>query len=196
MSDVEAASVPDSTFKWPRPFGNLTSAVAYPPFEPIDTRKRTMQVFRFSFFTTAGAYAWLYVWKRATFKLGLPAAVITFATVATGAKSMITNLREKNDGWNTFWGVGLGNLTVLTVGFKLMPVKHKIMTGVAGAAAAAFADHFRWAQSTSLAYTDAKFVPANSADELPKQQFWDVWQRRPMSQTVEELGRGRGILKA
>lgn len=194
MSEPVAA-LPDSTFKWPRPFGNLSNASAYPPFEPVDTRKRTLQVFRFSFYTTAGAYAWLYVWKRTTFKLALPATVIAFATVATGTKAMITNLREKNDGWNTLWGVAAGNLTVLTVGFKSMPVKHKAMTGVAGAVAAAFADHFRWSQGISSAYTDAKYVKSNTEEELPKQQFWDVWQRRPMSQTIEELGVGRGVLK-
>lgn len=196
MSETEAvAVVPDSTFKWPRPFGNLSNASAYPPFEPVDTKKKTLQVFRFSFYTTAGAYAWLYIWKRTTFKLGLPATVIAFATVATGAKAMITNIREKNDGWNTFWGVAAGNLTVLTVGFKTMPLKHKAMTGVAGACAAAFADHFRWAQSTSSAYTDVTYAKSNTEEELPKQKFWDVWQRRPLSQTVEELGVGRGVLK-
>ena len=65
--------------------------------------------------------------------------VVTFATVATASKGMITNLREKNDGWNTFWGVGLGNLACLTAGFN-MPVKHKVLTGISGAAIAAVLD--------------------------------------------------------
>ncbi|CAK7905480.1 hypothetical protein CAAN1_29S00166 [[Candida] anglica] len=192
---VAARAFPDSTFKWPRPFGNLSNASAYPPFTPVDTKKRTSQVFKFSFYTTAGAYAWLYVWRRSTFKLGLPATVIAFATVATGAKAMITNIREKNDGWNTLWGVAAGNLTVLTVGFKSMPLKHKILTGVSGAVAAAFVDHFRWSQSTSSAYTDVTYEKANTDADLPQQKFWDVWQRRPLSQTVDQLGEGRGFLK-
>ena len=191
----EAPVVPDSTNKWPRPFANLANALAYPAYEPVDTKKKTMQIFRFSFYTTAGAYAWLYFFRRNTFKIGLPAAVIGFATVATFTKASVTNLREKNDGWNTFLGVGAGNLAILTVGFNSMPVKHKVLTGFGGAALAAFLDHFRWAQSTSSAFTHASYAKANTEEELPKQQFWDVWLRRPLSQTVEELGQGRGILK-
>lgn len=186
----------DSTFKWPRPFGNVTGASAYPPWTPVDTKKRTAQVFRVSFYTTLGAYTWLYIWKRTAFKLGLPLAAIGFATTATAAKGMITNLREKNDGWNTFWGVATGNLVVLTAGFRSMPVRHKIMTGLGGAALAALLDHISWSESTSYAAANVKHEMANTGKELPKQEFWDVWRRRPLSQTVEELGSGRGIFKA
>lgn len=188
--------IPDSTFKWPKPFGNLTGSSAYPPWKPVDTMKETGQVFRFSFYTTVGAYAWLYLWKRTTFKIGLPMTVVAFATVATGTKGMITNLREKNDGWNTFWAVGMGNLACLTAGFKSMPLKHKFLTGISGAALAAFLDHVSWSQSPSFAGRDTKHAMANTGEELQKQQFWDVWRRRPLSQTVEELGSGRGIFKA
>lgn len=196
QGDTEQRIVPDSTFKWPRPFGNLTNASAYPPWKPVDTKKETSQIFRFTFYTTVGAYAWLYFWKRTTFKIGLPMTVVTFATVATASKGMITNLREKNDGWNTFWGIGLGNLVCLTAGFKNMPAKHKALTGISGAAIAAFLDHWSWSQSASFAGRDTKHVMANTGEELPKQQFWDVWRRRPLSQTVEEMGSGRGIFKA
>mmetsp|Transcript_748 Transcript_748/g.727 ORF Transcript_748/g.727 Transcript_748/m.727 type:complete len:200 (-) Transcript_748:814-1413(-) len=196
QGDTEQRIVPDSKFKWPRPFGNMTNASAYPPWKPVDTKKETSQVFRFTFYTTVGAYAWLYLWKRTTFKIGLPMTVVTFATVATASKGMITNLREKNDGWNTFWGIGLGNLVCLTAGFKNMPLKHKVLTGVSGAAIAALLDHWSWAQSASFAGRDTKHVMANTDEELPKQQFWDVWRRRPLSQTVEEMGAGRGIFKA
>lgn len=196
QGDAEQRIVPDSTFKWPRPFGNVSNASAYPPWKPVDTKKETSQVFRFTFYTTVGAYAWLYLWKRTTFKIGLPMTVVAFATVATASKGMITNLREKNDGWNTFWGIGMGNLVCLSAGFKSMPAKHKVLTGVSGAAIAALLDHWSWSQSTSYAGRDAKHVMANTGEELPKQQFWDIWRRRPLSQTVEEMGSGRGIFKA
>jgi hypothetical protein len=192
---VEVTTYPDSTNKWPTPFVNLANASAYPAFKPVDTKKQTSQIFKFSFYTTVGAYAWLYLWKRTTFKLGLPMTVVGFATVATGAKGIVTNLREKNDGWNTFWAVGAGNLAVLTAGFKNMPLKHKALTGLGGAAVAAFLDHAIWAQSASSAGRDYKFVEANGDEVLEKQQFWDVWKRRPLSQTVESLGVGRGIFK-
>ena len=45
QSDAEQRIVPDSRFKWPRPFGNLTSASAYPPWKPVDTKKETSQIF-------------------------------------------------------------------------------------------------------------------------------------------------------
>lgn len=195
MSEEEKRVFPDSRFKLPSGLVNFTSAAGYPKWEPVDTRKETLQVFRLSFYTTVGAYAWLYLWKRTTFKIGLPLAVSGFATVATATKGIVTNLRQKNDGWNTFWAVGAGNLACLTVGFKSMPVKHKVMAGIAGAAVTAAVDHISWSQSPSFAGRDTKYAEANTGDELPQQQFWDVWKRRPLSQTVEALGEGRGIFK-
>lgn len=195
MAEVEKKVYPDSTHKWPTPFVNFASGSAYPKWEPVDTKSKTIQVFKFSFYSTVGAYAWLYLWKRTTFKIGLPMAVAGFATVATATKGMVANLREKNDGWNTFWAVGAGNLTCLTLGFKNMPVKHKVLAGFSGAVLTAVIDLFMWAQSPSFAGRDVRFAEANTGDELPQQQFWDVWKRRPLSQTVGALGEGRGIFK-
>lgn len=183
---------PSSSYKWPTPFVNLTNASAYPPWAPVDTAKKTTQIFRFSFYTTVGAYAWLYLWKRATFKLGLPLSVVGFATVATAAKGMISNLRQKNDGWNTLGAVGLGNLVILTAGFKSMPVKHKLMSGIGGACLAAFVEHALYAQSPSTPGSDIRF--SAEGDGVKKQGFWDVYKRRPMLETVQELGVGRGII--
>lgn len=194
MAEVERKVFPDSTHKWPTPFVNFGNASAYPKWEPVDTRKKTMQVFRFGFYSTVGAYAWLYLFKRTTFKLSLPLSIAGFATVATATKGIVTNLREKNDGWNTFWAAATGNLALLSIGFKNMPVKHKVLSGVAGACAVAVVDHVSWAQSASFAGRHTTYADAN-VDELPKQQFWDVWKRRPLSQTVDSLGEGRGILK-
>lgn len=194
--EIQERHVPDSTFKWPRPFGNLTDSSVYPPWKPVDTKKETFQILRFTFYTTVGAYAWLYIWKRSTFKLGLPLTVGGFATVATASRGIASNIREKNDAWNTLVGVGMGNLAVLTVGFKNMPLKHKVMTGVSGAIATALIDQWTWAQSRSFAGRDTKHLKANTESELPKQQFWDVWRRRPLSQTVDEVGSGRGIFKS
>lgn len=195
MEEIQPKTYPSSANKWPTPFVNLVNASAYPKWEPVDTKKKTLQVFRLGFYSTAGAYAWLYFWKRTTFKLGLPIAVTSFATIAVGARGMLANLREKNDGWNTLWAVGAGNLALLTVGFKLMPLKHKFMSGIGGAVITALCEQMVWAQSPSSAGQDVRFAAANTGDELPEQQFWDVWKRRPLSQTVEALGAGRGILK-
>ncbi|KAK6457837.1 uncharacterized protein RJT20DRAFT_125698 [Scheffersomyces xylosifermentans] len=199
MSEQEQTAppaYPDSRNHFPTPFVNLANASAYPPWKPIDTKKETAQIFKFGFYTTVGAYAWLYLWKRTTFKVELPLTVVGFATVATATKGAITNLRQKNDGWNTFWAVGAGNLAALTVGFKSMPPKHKVLTGIAGASITALVDHAYWAQSPSSAGQDVRFEAANTDKDLEKQQFWDVWKRRPLSQTVEGLGAGRGIFKS
>ncbi|CAH6718578.1 hypothetical protein CLIB1444_01S09846 [[Candida] jaroonii] len=191
--DITQTELPDSRFKLPTPFSNMYNATAYPAWTPIDTRSETSKVFRFSFYSTIGAYTWLYFWKRTTFKLELPLTFIGFTTVAVATKSMVANLREKNDGWNLFWGVGLGNLAVLTAGFKHMPLRHKFMTGISGAAVSGLLNQWLWAQSTSSAGRDVRHFSKN--DEVPKQGFWDVVQRKPLSQVVEEVGVGRGILK-
>lgn len=190
-----SASIPDSTDKFPRLAGFFSSE-HYPKYTPVDVKKQTTEILKFGGYTTALAYGWLYLFKRTTFKLGLPIAAVTFGATATATKGMLTNLREKNDAWNTFWGVLVGNTVVLTAGFKLMPVRNKVLTGLAGAAVTAMLDNFFHAESTSLAGQDTHYVPANSDEKLGKQQFWDVWQRRPLSQTVEELGVGRGIGKS
>ncbi|CUM67990.1 uncharacterized protein PRCAT00005704001 [Priceomyces carsonii] len=191
----QSKQYPDSRFKWPTPFVNFANASAYPPWKPVDTKKETTQVFKFTFYSTVGAYAWLALWKRTTFKLGLPLTVVGFTTIATATKGVVTNIREKNDAWNTFWAVGTGNLACLTVGFRSMPARHKVLTGISGAIVTALLDHAYWAQSPSFGGRDTKHVKANTDQELEKQQFWDVWRRRPLSQTVEELGAGRGIFK-
>ncbi|KAF8003318.1 hypothetical protein METSCH_A05610 [Metschnikowia aff. pulcherrima] len=194
MAD-EKRVFPDSTNKWPTPFSNLFSAHAYPKWEPVDTAKQTKLVFKFGFYTTAGAYAWLYMWKRTTFKLELPMVVTGFATVAVAARGISANLREKNDGWNTFWAVAAGNAAVLTAGFRQAPLKQKIMGGLSGACLAALMEQIMWAQSASSAEQHTRFAAANTGEELPKQEFWDVLKRRPLSQTVDALGVGRGIFK-
>ncbi|KAM9900708.1 hypothetical protein OXX80_001469 [Metschnikowia pulcherrima] len=194
MAD-EKRVFPDSTNKWPTPFSNLFSAHAYPKWEPVDTAKQTKSVFKFGFYTTAGAYAWLYMWKRTTFKLELPMVVTGFATVAVAARGISANLREKNDGWNTFWAVAAGNAAVLTAGFRQAPLKQKIMGGLSGACLAALMEQIMWAQSASSAEQHTRFAAANTGEELPKQEFWDVLKRRPLSQTVDALGVGRGIFK-
>lgn len=190
-----SAPIPDSTDKFPR-LGGFFSSEHYPQYAPVDVKTQTTQILKFGGYTTALAYGWLYLFKRTTFKLGLPLTAIAFGATATATKGMVTNLREKNDAWNTFWGVLVGNTVVLTAGFKLMPLRNKVLTGLAGAGITAVLDNFFHAELVSLAGQDAKFVAANGDEKLAKQQFWDVWQRRPLLQTVEELGVGRGIGKS
>ena len=196
MAEETLASLPDATNKWPTPFVNFSNASAYPKWHPVDTQKKSLQVLRLGIYTTLGAYAWVYIWERATFKLGLPLTFTAFATVAVGTKGMVTNLREKNDGWNTLWAVAAANFAVLSLGFKNMPVKHKVLSGISGALLAAGIDHLWWVQSASFVGRDVKYINANTAQPVEnKEKFWDVWKRRPMSQTVEMLGVGRGIYK-
>lgn len=192
---AEAVPLPDARNKFPNPLANFSKGLGYPEWHPIDTRKEVGQLFKFGFYSTVGSYAFLYIWKRTTFKLEIPIAAITFLTVAKGVQSSVANLREKNDCWNTFWGLTAANTVVLSAAFRSMPPKHKIITGALGTSLATIVDRAYWAQSTSSPTADAKYELANENKDLPKQGFWDVWQRRPITQTVEELGVGRGIFK-
>lgn len=196
--NVEVAEVfplPDSSFKSPSPLANFSKGIGYPAWSPIDTQKEVGQILRFGLYSTVGAYAWLYFWKRTTFKLQIPLSVVAFFGVARGVQDSVANIRETNDCWNTFWGLTAANAVVLSAGFKNLPAKHKVITATLGTAVATILDRAYWAQSTTSPRLDAKYELANENEKLPKQQFWDVWQRRPITQTVEELGVGRGIFK-
>ncbi|KAI3403848.1 hypothetical protein KGF56_003278 [Candida oxycetoniae] len=192
---VGAVTFPDASNKYPNPLGNFSKGLGYPEWHPIDTRKQVSQLFRFGFYTTIGSYGFLYLWKRTTFKLEIPLSAVAFFTIAKGMQSSLANLREKNDCWNTFWGLATANTIVLTAAFKSMPPKHKILTGVFGTSLATIFDRAYWAQSTSNPSYNAKYESAQVDKDLPKQSFWDIWQRRPLTDTVQELGVGRGIFK-
>lgn len=192
---AEVVPLPDARNKYPNPLANFSKGLGYPEWHPIDTRKEVGQLFKFGFYSTVGSYAFLYIWKRTTFKLEIPISAITFLTVAKGVQSSVANLREKNDCWNTFWGLTAANTVVLSAAFRSMPAKHKVITGALGTSLATIVDRAYWAQSTSSPTTDAKYELANENKDLPQQGFWDIWQRRPITQTVEELGVGRGIFK-
>ncbi|EMG46680.1 hypothetical protein SBY92_005424 [Candida maltosa Xu316] len=192
---AEVTPLPTAAFKYPNPLANFSQGLGYPAWTPIDTKKEVGQLFRFGFYTTVGAYGWLYFFKRSTFKLGLPISALAFVTIAKGVQDSVANIRETNDCWNIFWGLSAANTVVLSAGFKSMPIKHKLITGILGTSVATILDRAYWAQSTSSPRLDAKYELANMNKDLPKQQFWDVWERKPISQTVEELGVGRGIFK-
>ncbi|WLF77854.1 hypothetical protein PVL30_001576 [Lodderomyces elongisporus] len=192
---VEVAPLPEAANKYPNPLGNFSRGLGYPDWHPIDTRKEVTQIFRFGFYSTVGAYAFLYIWKRATFKIEIPLSAVAFFTIAKGVQSSVANLREKNDCWDTFWGLTAANTIVLTTAFRSMPPKHKILTAAFGTSLGTIADRAYWAQSTSSAKANAKYELDQTDKDLPKQEFWDIWQRRPITQTVQDLGVGRGIFK-
>ncbi|CAK9438596.1 uncharacterized protein LODBEIA_P28200 [Lodderomyces beijingensis] len=192
---AEAVPLPEAANKYPNPLANFSRGIGYPEWHPIDTRKQVSQLFKFGFYTTVGSYAFLYLWKRATFKIEIPASAVAFFCIAKGVQSSLANLREKNDCWDTFWGLAAANTIVLSAGFRSMPAKSKVITGVLGTSLATVIDRAYWAQSTSSPAKDVKYELGQINKDLPKQSFWDVWSRRPITQTVEELGVGRGIFK-
>ncbi|KAI5953345.1 hypothetical protein KGF54_002716 [Candida jiufengensis] len=184
--------------KYPNPLANFSRGIGYPKWQPIDTKKQVSELFRFGFYSTVGSYAFLYLWKRTTFKLTIPISAITFITVAKGLQSSLANLREKNDCWNIFWGLTGANTLILSLGFKSMPPKVKIITGFLGTTAATIIDRAYWAQSTSSPVKNVRYELDQSNKDLTQQQFWDVWSRRPATETFEDLnviGRSRVIEK-
>lgn len=192
---AEIVSYPDATFKLPTPFVNLGNSSAYPKWTPINTKEQTSKVFRFTFYSTVGAYAWLTIWKRTAFLLKMPLSAVAFLTTAVGVRSGLANLREKNDPWNVFWASVAGSTALATTSYRTLPVATRAWATFLSASVIALFEGTWYAQSASSAGQDLKNVLAGSETALEKQQFWDVWKRRPLSQTVEELGVGRGILK-
>ncbi|KAI5960299.1 uncharacterized protein KGF55_004591 [Candida pseudojiufengensis] len=185
MSEQGIIEVPH--LKYPNPLANFSRGIGYPQWKPIDTKKQVFELFKFGFYSTVGSYAFLYMWKRTTFKLTIPISAITFITVAKGIQSSLANLREKNDCWNIFWGLIGSNTLILSLGFKNMPPRTKIITGFLGTTAATIIDRAYWAQSASSPVKNAKYDLNQSNEKLTKQQFWDVWNRRPATETFQDL---------
>ncbi|KAG7662083.1 uncharacterized protein J8A68_004345 [[Candida] subhashii] len=191
---LDISTLPKSVDRYPNPLANLTRGVGYPAWTPIDTKGETWRIFRFGFMTTATTYALAYFWRRVAFSLQQPAILVSMFTIVKGVRSSLANIREKNDIWNTFWAFGAANTAVMTVGFKNIPVKHRIMSAVGFTCLTSVIEATWYAQSTSSIGKNFTFKVANAEGD-EKQEFWDVWMRRPLSATIEDLGVGRGILK-
>lgn len=125
----------------------------------------------------------------------MPLSAVAFVTTAVGVRSGLANIRERNDPWNIFWGSVAGSTALATTSYRSLPVSTRAWATFLSASVLAIGEGTWYAQSASSAGQDVKQVLADSESALEKQQFWDVWRRRPLSQTVEELGVGRGIFK-
>lgn len=103
--------------------------------------------------------------------------------------SAVSNLRERQDGWNHMWagaatGALLGARTARIPAFFGWTVLCGAACGLFGWTGAKFNSD----QKASLEQSPKGFV-----QEDAHQTFWEVVHRRPLSLTVEQLGEGRGI---
>lgn len=102
-----------------------------------------------------------------------------------GAEAISANLREQNTAANAFAG---GAAAGTIIGASLQRSVAKSIGGalILGFAAATFDWGFNRGRTESLRGGETKQVVLD--DEHPKQGFWDLVHRRPLSQTIEELG--------
>ncbi|KAF2717640.1 hypothetical protein K431DRAFT_341203 [Polychaeton citri CBS 116435] len=97
-------------------------------------------------------------------------------------KTASANLRQKEDTWNTTWG-GLVAGGVLGLRFRSAPA----VLGYGGALAVIV---------SAFAFTGGKLVGNKadpSVDEVARKEYLRKNRRRPIEQTINELGEGRGI---
>ncbi|ODV90021.1 hypothetical protein CANCADRAFT_99630 [Tortispora caseinolytica NRRL Y-17796] len=115
-----------------------------------------------------------------------------FAALGTSfqfVSSCSANLREKEDGWNeTIGGAAAG----CVVAFKRRTV------GALFGYPLLFATTIGLLQWTGGKLSMGERAPMYAPDSVldtkyEKQGFWEIVHRRPLSQTISELGEGRGI---
>ncbi|RLV92109.1 hypothetical protein JA1_003433 [Spathaspora sp. JA1] len=191
-------NLPNATFKLKAPLANFSSGIGYAPYKPFDTKEDTKKVFRFSFYTVTGSYVLLYMWRRVKFNLRLPLAAVGFSTLFTGFHHALGNIREKNDSWNSFWGGFVGAATSFQIFYRHVPVNRQVMSTLAIAGLISVFDRAKQAQSTSTVAKEFSYRTKLESEAEPEKDtggFWEVKQRRPLSETVERLGVGRGIFR-
>ncbi|EGW34883.1 uncharacterized protein SPAPADRAFT_58011, partial [Spathaspora passalidarum NRRL Y-27907] len=176
-------NLPDATFKLKAPLANFSTGAGYPAFKPLDTKGDTWKVFRTGFYTVTGAYVIMYMWRRSTFNIVRPLAVVTSLSIITGVHHSLANIREKNDSWNSFWGGVASSITLYQVFERGLPFRKQLFGTLAAASAIGILDRALASQRTSSAGQDFSYKTKKETEAEPvkhKQGFWEVWQRRPL----------------
>lgn len=171
-------------------------------FEPVDTMANTYKMAEFGFLALA-----LVAGARNTFSTEvIPTLVrakhtgilVGFTTVAAAAyqyvASALANLRQKNDGVNSFYGGFVSGAIGASVTRKL-PV-------IFGSAAllGSLMGLSTWAGGFTGLGAGSAYDSMDKNKEVPqlqegKQGLWDVTYRRPLSETVSLLGQDSVVLK-
>ncbi|KAK9382306.1 uncharacterized protein V2V93DRAFT_366962 [Kockiozyma suomiensis] len=122
--------------------------------------------------------------SRQTGYLTSVALVYQFVEVASA------NLREKEDGWNNFYG-GLAGGAI--AGLKKGTMTHTIWSALFVGSALGLA---RWAGGLfGSTFEETSIVPGSTyyAGEPEKGDFFAIRRRAPLSETISKLGEGRGL---
>lgn len=209
------------SFKLPRPFFLKDDDVLDKKFEPIDTFTETKNIAIYSAIFLGGMHVRRLLQHRMgsarpgqerylkLFELSprhfiaIPLALSTYSFLS----SSLYNLDEKRTTTNEVIAASSGIL-VATI-FKSGPLNQKVGLALG---MGLFVGLFKWAGGlvdsyyTNFTYmhqtNQIKNQESNkSLDEdfangtYKKQGFWEVLYRRPLSETVDDLGEGRGIVK-
>jgi hypothetical protein len=209
------------TFKLPRPFILKDRDVSTEPFTPIDTFSETKKIAIYSTLFLGGMHVRRLLQHRMgsarpgqerylkLFELSprhfisIPFALGTYSFLS----SSLYNLDEKRTTGNEVIAASSGIL-VATI-FKSIPLNQKVGLALG---MGVFVGIFNWAGGLVGTYKtnfthmyqtgQIKNQESNkSLDEdfangtYKKQGFWELLYRKPLSETIEDLGEGRGIGK-
>lgn len=209
------------SFKLPRPYFLKDDDVLDKKFEPIDTFSETKNIAIYSAIFLGGMHVRRLLQHRMgsarpgqerylkLFELSprhfiaIPLALSTYSFLS----SSLYNLDEKRTTVNEMIAASSGIL-VATI-FKSGPLNQKVGLALG---MGLFVGLFKWAGGlVDSYYTNYTYMyqtnqiknqeSNKSLDEdlangtYKKQGFWEVLYRRPLSETVDDLGEGRGIVK-
>ncbi|GMM28474.1 hypothetical protein DAMA08_011900 [Martiniozyma asiatica (nom. inval.)] len=209
-------------FKLPRPFIFKDTSAVKPAYEPVDTVAETSKIAIYSGLFLGGMHLRRLLQHRmgaarpgqqrylALFELAprhfisIPMALASYSFVSNS----LYNLDEERTTNNEMIAAGSGIL-VATI-FKKGPLNQKIGLALG---MATFVGIFKWAggliDNYNTNYTHMyqsgqinNQVSNKQLDEdfangtYKKQGFWELLYRKPLSETIQDLGEGRGIGKA
>ncbi|KAK9240788.1 hypothetical protein V1525DRAFT_393911 [Lipomyces kononenkoae] len=168
---------------------------SYPPYEPRDaliiTSKAVIPAFgigltyatameRFRHFRAPLIPSLLRVGKESFF-LGSVGCAYQFVEVAA------SNLREREDGWNNFYGgLAAGGL----IGVRSGTLPNVVFTSLVFGSILGLA---RWSGGMFGGFSKEEEPVENSKYDGPQSDFWSVRTRVPLSETISKVGEGRGI---
>ncbi|ODQ47451.1 hypothetical protein PICMEDRAFT_15402 [Pichia membranifaciens NRRL Y-2026] len=222
MSETAAPqTAQQESFKLPRPFFLKDEDVSGSKFEPVDTFKETKNIAIYSAIFLGGMHVRRLLQHRMgsarpgqerylkLFELSprhfvsVPFALGTYSFISNS----LYNLDEKRTTFNEVLAASSGVL-VATI-FKQSPLNQKVGLALG---MGVFVGLFKWAGGLVDSY-DSNYTYMYQTDKIhnqesnksldedfangtyKKQGFWELLYRKPLSETIEDLGEGRGIGK-
>ncbi|ODV98326.1 hypothetical protein PACTADRAFT_48107 [Pachysolen tannophilus NRRL Y-2460] len=213
-SEIEEVKTPKA-FPLPSPFWNVSSGPnkAYQPVDPFSNAsklfigtgvfvvgmhfRRLLQRKKGSARPGLARYLEMFEMTKAHL-IGIPLGVSSYSFL----HDCLQNVYEKETAFNEFLSSGIASF----IGVSIIKNNRKIGTNVGTAlgiglmfATMRWAGGFAGLDKNSHRQVDSAGLLLKQEDsrdiKTERQGFWDLTYRRPLSQTIEDLGEGRGILR-